>query len=347
MNSNKYDEYDLWFSDNAGNRIRELSEAAEKPGAAIEIYHSSIMPGWKRNIDFYLRVQENLEKNQVKICGIRDGDYPFRLKEIYDPPYILYYKGRLPDNSSRMSAVVGSRKATAYGRKMAFEIGKILGGHGVTVVSGMALGADSSAHRGCLEAEGITAAVLGSGVDICTPSSNYRLMKEITESGGGVLSEFVPGTPGYPYNYPRRNRIISGMSENVIVIEADEKSGTSVTANMALEQGRDVFALPGNINSVMSRGTNRLIKEGAVPLISVENILEEMNIPFRGRKKSVSGLSGTERKVLGYIENTGITDMDELCMEFGKNSYEIAGIVTVLEIKGFILKSEGKITVAK
>lgn len=347
MNENKYDEYDLWFSDNAGNRIRTLFEVAEKAGGARELYSSCAVPGWKRNIGVYLKIKESLEKNSIKICCIKDREYPSRLREIYDPPYILYYKGSLPDNSSRISAVVGSRKATSYGRKMAFEIGKILGEHGVTVVSGMALGADSSAHRGCLEGNGITAAVLGSGVDICTPSSNHQLMEEIIGRDGCVLSEFLPGTPGYPYNYPRRNRIISGMSENVIVIEADEKSGTSVTANMALEQGRDVFALPGNINSVMSRGTNRLIKEGAVPLISVDSILDEMSISYSRKKKPHENLSPAEKQVFGYIETSGTADMDELCMKLGKNSYEIAGIVTVLEIKGFILKSEGKITVAK
>ncbi|MDO4481412.1 MAG: DNA-processing protein DprA [Bacillota bacterium] len=347
MNENKYDEYDLWFADNAGNRIRTFFELVEKPGGARELYDSNAVPGWKRNIGIYIKIKENLDKNRIEICCIKDAEYPAKLREIYDPPYILYYKGRLPDNSSRMSAVVGSRKATSYGRKMAFEIGKILGEHGVTVVSGMALGADSSAHRGCLEGKGITAAVLGSGADVCTPASNYRLMEEIIDCEGCVLSEFIPGTPGYPYNYPKRNRIISGMSENVIVIEADEKSGTSVTAGMALEQGRDVFALPGNINSVMSRGTNRLIKEGAVPIISVESILEEMNIPVRNNKKSAEKLSREENRILRYIQNSGTADMDGLCMEFGKNSYEIAGIVTVLEIKGYIIKNEGKITVAK
>lgn len=342
-----YDEYELWFSDNAGNQIKGTMELVDALGDVKELYYSELMPRWKRNIEFYKRKLEELKEKDIKICRLNDEDYPLGLKEIHDPPYLIYYKGSLPDRRLRMSAVVGSRKASSYGRRMAFEIGKILALHGVAVVSGMALGADSNAHKGCLEAGGITAAVLGSGVDKCTPTSNLALMESIIAKGGCVLSEYLPGTPGYPYNYPRRNRIISGMCENVIVIEADERSGTSVTANMALEQGREVFALPGNIDSVMSRGTNRLIKEGAIPLISVENIIEEMNIPSRQSGKAASTLSEIETLVLKYIENSGAVIFDELCIGLGKSSYEIAGIVTALEIKGYILKNEGKIIIAK
>lgn len=343
----EYDVYDMWFSDHAGRRVRELWEKAEKMGGTRFFYESELMPSWKRDIRKYERACEEIKKTGIGVCSIRDGDYPQILKEIYDPPFLLYYKGELPKKNARICGIVGSRKATAYGRKMAYDFGKILGENGVWVVSGMALGADSCAHKGCLDAGGMTAAVLGSGVDVCTPSSNKKLFEEIIGSGGCVLSEFLPGTPGYASNYPRRNRIISGMSENIIVTEADEKSGTSVTANMALEQGREVFALPGNITSIMSKGTNRLIKEGAVPLISVDDILLEMGISVSKIKTKGPSLSEEEQKVLNIIEEAGEVSMDGLSLLYGKSSPELYGILTVLEIKGVILKNNGKIIVAK
>ncbi|MBE6020988.1 MAG: DNA-protecting protein DprA [Clostridiales bacterium] len=343
----KYDVYDMWFSDHAGRRVMELWETAKDLGGTRAFYESDMMPSWKRNIGTYEKSYEKINKSDIKVCSLWDGDYPELLKEIYDPPFLLYYKGKLPEKMTRICGIVGSRKATSYGKRLAYDFGKILGEHEVWVISGMALGADSCAHKGCIDGGGLTAAVLGSGADVCTPSSNRKLYEEIIESGGCVLSEFLPGTPGYASNYPKRNRIISGMSENIIVTEADEKSGTSVTAGMALEQGREVFALPGNITSVMSRGTNRLIKEGATPLISVEDILWEMGIYDEHRKNKMPELSEAELKVLRIIEKKGEICIDELQILYGKSSSELYGIVTVLEIKGVILKNNGKIIIAK
>ncbi len=343
----KYDEYDLWVSENAYGRVREVLELMEEYGGARAIYESSRFPKWKREINRFSGAMEAAEKNGIGICGIYDEDYPDMLRYIDDPPYILYYKGRLPVENKGMCSVVGSRKATGYGRTMAYDIGKILGSHGVTVVSGMALGADACAHRGCIDGGGITAAVLGSGADLCTPLSNLKLRDKIIDSGGCIISEFTPGTPGYAANYPRRNRIISGMSESLIVVEADNKSGTSITANLALEQGRDVYALPGNINSVMSRGTNRLIKEGAVPLISLEDLLEEIVPDQPENRKCMRELSDDEYDVIEYVSSRGSVSVNELCENFVKTVNDISVILTVLEMKGCILNENGKIIIAK
>lgn len=347
MNEVEYDEYDMWLSSNSGNAVRDVLELKEELNGAKSIYESKLFPKWKRNITIYKSALDYIQKSDINICGIYDEEYPYMLKNIYDPPYILYYRGRLPDNSKRTFSIVGARKATVYGKSMSYDIGKTLGRNGVVVVSGMALGADSCAHRGCLDGGGITVAVLGSGVDLCTPSSNLILMNRILENEGCVISEFIPGTPGYAANYPKRNRIISGMSESTIVVEADEKSGTSITARMALEQGRDVFALPGNINSVMSRGTNRLIKEGAIPLISKEDLLDDLDIRPRAEEKKTVILDSEEKEIYEYINKKGVTDIDEICGGLGKYPWKVSGILTILELKGLIMVDRGKIIIAK
>ncbi|MBR6503590.1 MAG: DNA-processing protein DprA [Firmicutes bacterium] len=340
-------EYDLWFADHAGRNIRQFLEEADLPDPQ-ELYESRQYPRWERDLDLYRRCLKRAEKARMRMIRLTDPEYPFRLKEIHDPPWVLFVRGELPDPDRISCAIVGARKATGYGLKMAAELGKILGENGVNVISGMALGADSEAHRGCLKGGGYTAAVLGSGADVCTPYSNRSLMKEILDRGGCVLSEQLPGTPGMPDNYPRRNRIISGISDCVIVVEADERSGTSITANMALEQGRDVYALPGNITSVMSRGTNRLIRDGAVPLISVESILEELDIETaREQEDKLPPLGKDEEIVYRTLKQTGMAAADELCALTGKTPGEVAGLLGVMEIKGLVLRSGGKIMIAK
>lgn len=344
----RYNEYDLWLSENAGNDIRRILEIKDEIGSAKALYEGNFFNKWKRNIEKYVTALDIIEKSDINICGIYDDEYPYLLKNIYDPPYILYYRGKLPGNSCRMCSIVGSRKSTSYGRKIAVETGKALGRNGVVVVSGMALGADSCAHSGCLDGKGITVAVLGSGVDVCTPVSNRKLMNSILESGGCVLSEYSPGTPGYGSNYPRRNRIISGMTEAVVVIEADLRSGTSITASMALEQGRDVFALPGNINSALSRGTNRLIKEGAIPLTEVADILEAFDIEEdSSRKRRMPEMGTDEMAVYEFIHERGAADLEEICVGTGKTPQETAGIVSVMELKGIVFMNYGKIMIAK
>lgn len=232
---------------------------------------------------------------RVSACGANvityhDPAYPQALKYTEDPPAVLYCRGKLlPDELC--VAIVGSRRATWYGLDMSKRLSSELAKHGVTVVSGMARGVDSKAHCGALEAGGRTIAVLGCGVDIVYPKENRSLMEEICRKGA-VISEFLPGTEPIPFNFPARNRIISGLSQGVVIVEASEKSGSLITADYALEQGRDVFAVPGNINSMNSSGTNRLIREGARIITCAGDILDELNISHE------SNLNFYERKKL-------------------------------------------------
>lgn len=218
-----------------------------------------------------------LEKHQVQIVTLADSGYPELLRTIFDPPPVLYIKGTLSERDRLAVAVVGSRKSSSYGRLTAEKICLDLVSRGVTVVSGLARGIDSFAHRGALKGRGRTIAVLGNGVDYVYPRENRKLYEEIVEKGA-VISEFPLGTPPDRKNFPVRNRIISGLSLGVVVVEASDRSGALITADLALEQGREVLAIPGNISSYTSRGTHRLIKQGAKLVETVEDILEELSL---------------------------------------------------------------------
>lgn len=221
---------------------------------------------------------EHLERKEI--CCLRRGtdDYPKRLESIDAPPYMLYLKGRIQEEALPSVAIVGARKCSAYGKNYAGQYGESLAARGFLVVSGMASGVDGAAQRGALVAEGKTVAVLGCGVDVCYPRENFGLYQDILEGGGAVLSEYLPGMPPLPQNFPARNRIISGLSDLVLVMEAREKSGSLITADMALEQGKDVYALPGPVDSLLSRGCNLLIRQGAGVLLSPEELLEELEL---------------------------------------------------------------------
>ena len=199
-----------------------------------------------------------LEKVGGKIIAFNDDAYPRRLKDIYDPPALLYVRGELRREDELAVAIVGSRKTSPYGRWFTEKIGRDLACHGVTIVSGMARGIDSVAHKGALQGGGRTIAVLGCGVDVIYPSENRDLFYQIIEHGA-VLSEFPMGSPPEGGHFPRRNRIISGLSIGVVIVQASAKSGSLITAGYALEQGREVFAVPGNVGAEGSRGSNQLI----------------------------------------------------------------------------------------
>ena len=217
---------------------------------------------------------EKMISSGIRVTGLNDPDYPQNLKKIYDPPLGLFYRGTIPDNYSYIS-IVGSRKATTYGRKTAYDLAAGLAGFGVCVISGMARGIDSCAHNGALAAKGKTIAVLGCGVDVVYPPENGNLMDRIIENGA-VMSELLSDTPPLAQHFPVRNRIISGMSDATVVVEAARESGSLITADFASEQNRDVFAVPGNITSDSSTGTNALIKQGARLCAGVGDILCEI-----------------------------------------------------------------------
>lgn len=228
-----------------------------------------------KNLKQAYAILDVCEKKDIHICTYHDGAYPGKLKNIADPPLVLYYKGHLPDWDNRpVVAVVGTRNATPYGLNAARHIGTQLAQCGGIVVSGMAAGIDGSAISGALRSDGTVVGVLGCGVDVVYPASHKRLFAD-TERFGCLISEFSPGTPPLKWNFPKRNRIISGLSNGVLVVEAPAKSGALITARQAAEQGRDVFVVPGNIDVSTCAGSNALLREGAIAVSSGWDILSE------------------------------------------------------------------------
>lgn len=234
-------------------QTEKLSSLTEADRSAVAKARKNLDPQWLRG--------ELLEKG-ISFVSLGEKEYPRRLRQIPDPPFGLYYRGRLPGNERAM-AIVGSRARSEYGRQAARLIGRGLARAGIAVVSGLALGIDADGHKGALEGGGYTAAVLGCGVDVCYPAGNRFLYDRILEQGGGILSEYHPGQPPMARLFPARNRIISGLCEGVIVVEARQKSGSLITADYATEQGRDVWALPGRVSDPLSGGCNQLIRQGA------------------------------------------------------------------------------------
>ena len=218
---------------------------------------------------------EKMLEQKISIITIEDTEYPNNLKNIYDKPLVLYVKGNKEILKEFSIAVIGCRECSNYGKNVAKNIGYSLAKHNINVISGMAKGIDTYSHIGCMEAQGKTIAVLGNGLDYVYPKENIKIYNEIIETGGAIISEYINGTRPSKMNFPARNRIISGLSDGVIVVEAKEKSGTLITVDFALEQGKDVFIVPGNITSNNSRGTNNLIKQGAKLITCMEDVLEE------------------------------------------------------------------------
>ncbi len=218
-----------------------------------------------------------LMEQGIGFISIEQADFPEKLQNIPDTPYALYYIGNLPDPNRKTVAIVGARGRSAYGSEIATKLAKALSDHGVQVISGMAKGIDADAHRGALEGQGDTFAVLGCGVDVCYPKENRYLYQRILDKGG-IISEYPPNTQPKAQLFPARNRIISGYSDCVVVIEAREKSGSLITADYAMEQGRDVYAVPGRISDSLSAGCNKLIKQGAGIVQSVEDFLADLDI---------------------------------------------------------------------
>ena len=210
-----------------------------------------------------------------ELC-ITDDEYPKCLKEIFNPPKKLYVWGDVKVLNNIGISIVGSRNCSKYGKEMSQKFAYMLAKHNINIISGLARGIDTNAHIGCLKAKGKTIAVLGSGLNVIYPPENEKLAQNIVSQGGAIISEFPIGTKPLPVNFPKRNRIISGLSKAVVVVEATKKSGTAITVDFALEQGRDVYAIPGNVNQVTSDGTNELIKQGAKPLTSIQDILQDL-----------------------------------------------------------------------
>lgn len=286
------------------------------------------------------------ENHNISIVKKTDAEYPAALLKIKNPPQSLYCIGDVSLMKQKCLAVVGSRKCSEYGRQTAMKIGKTAAENEVVIVSGMAKGIDSFGHLGALRNGGKTIAVLGGGVNVCYPASNRRLYEEICESGL-VISETEPGIKPMPYMFPLRNRIISGLSEGIAVVEAGTSSGSLITAEIAAEQGRDVFAVPGNINSPYSLGTNKLLTDGAIPIATVDDIFTGIGVSPRAAAEQLENLGDDEALIYSFVKNKGETTIDELCAKLGKDAFFVNGIVGVMEIKGLLSFNLGKIFVAK
>jgi len=273
----------------------------------------------------------------IKSVSIKDKNYPRLLKEISGPPAILNYRGELPKKEDFLIAVVGSRACTSYGRRVAEEVAFYLAKEGFVIVSGLALGIDSIAHQAALDADGKTIAVLGCGCDIIYPYCHRKLADDMIKSGGAIISEFDNGYPPLRQNFPQRNRIISGISYATVIIEATLKSGAIITAKLALDQNREVFAVPGPIYSSNSQGCNNLIKIGAFPVTSPEDILLALDVKPKSsaRKDLVTNLNKDEELIFSLISKNAIA-IDKLKELSKLDIADLNSAVIMLEIKGLI-----------
>ncbi len=287
-----------------------------------------------------------LERLGIAVLTLDDTGYPPRLREIADPPPVLYVRGEISPADEWAVAVVGTRRATAYGRQVAARVVGEIARAGVTIVSGLARGIDTYAHRAALEAGGRTIAVLGSGLDRLYPVENARLAEEIV-AGGAVISEFPLGTPPDAVNFPRRNRVVSGLALGTLVVEADFKSGAMITATRAAEQGRDVFAVPGSILSPLSSFPNQLLKEGAKVVTSATDVLEELHLDLAVEQQAARQTlpaDPTEARVLAVLTHEP-NHVDEICRAAELPTAQVSATLTMLELKGFARQLGGMLYV--
>ncbi|RMG27263.1 MAG: DNA-protecting protein DprA [Methanobacteriota archaeon] len=288
-----------------------------------------------------------MEQHGISCLSIWDEQYPELLKNSFDPPVVLFYKGKIPEPWPPIVAVVGTRLPSAYGKMVTEKLVSELVNEGIAIVSGLARGIDTIAHQISLKRGGKTYAVLGCGVDYVYPPENRKLYEAIQQEGA-LFSEYFIGTQPDAGNFPRRNRIISGMSLGVLVVEAGEKSGALITAANAVEQNREVFAVPGNINNPKSKGTNRLIQQGAKLVTSVDDILEEIHIQIKqkqAREKPLPpNLNALERQLLEHLTHEP-KHIDKLVSELKESPSAILSRLLTLELMGLVKQLSGKMFV--
>ncbi len=289
---------------------------------------------------------KKMEKSGAQLISFWDKEYPLLLKQIYDPPALLFVKGNLSEMDKTAIAIVGTRRPTDYGKIITEKLASELAQKGLTIVSGLAYGVDTLAHKYTLQSGSRTIAVLGSGVDVIYPNENYSLSEKII-SNGAIISEFPMGTGPDRNNFPRRNRIICGLSIGVVVIEAGTKSGALITAAMALEQNREVFAVPGNIDNPKSIGTNTLIKQGAKAITSIDDIFEELSAHLehsinKGPARiNESLLNENELKILNILSHEP-KHIDAIARSAEQSSPQVSSLLLTLELKNFIKQLAGK-----
>jgi len=334
------------FADPAAVFRASAAELAEIEGLHRELIHSIA------NFNDWAEIDKEIQRARaagIKMIPFSDAAYPASLRAIADPPPLLYVKGELRDNDSKAIAIVGSRSASDCGRRIARDLARGLASFGFTVVSGMARGIDGMAHESALQAGGRTLAVLGSGVDHAYPPEHEMLYRRISENGA-VISELPMGARPIAFNFPARNRLISGLSLGVVVVEATEKSGSLITASLAAEQGREVFAVPGEAGASRSRGSHRLIRQGAKLVETVEDIIEEIapQLSRRGDAAPASARSLPEnsgpaaRQIFALLKETSL-QVDQVIEQSGLPAPQVLQVLLDLELQGFVCQTPGKI----
>lgn len=340
-------------------RLRALLtcfQSAEQVWRATEkeLYASHTLPesviqkliSYRRKTDI-ARIQEDMRRVGVQCVTCVESNYPMLLGQTNNPPAVLFYKGNLPEGN-RIVSIVGSRKATPYGVNVSYRLAKELAAHGVTIVSGGARGIDRAAHKGALASGGATIVVAASGLDYVYPQENRKLFKAVCEHGGAVVSEYPLGVRPCGRQFPARNRIIAGMSCGVIVVEAAERSGSLITSDFALEEGRDVFAVPGSIFSSLSKGTNRLLRKGAICVTCSVEILQEYNwgiteIPQPGH---ADVLEPDEEWVYRFCSTGSMVTEEEILEQSGFSIPRLKLLLVKLQCKGKIREVRNGVFVA-
>lgn len=356
--TNERMKYEFWLSSIDGIGPKTIKQLMKYTSGAYEIYHlppadlmavrgiceaeASLIFESRKTFDIE-KEWEKLAEKSIHFITRNSVQYPERLKEIQDAPYWLYYIGELPSDEEMSVAVVGARACTDNGAKWAYEIGEKMADLGVSVVSGLARGIDGHSHRGALAHGGKTFAVMGCGVDVVYPEEHWKLYEDILEGGGGIISEYKPSTAPRPKLFPPRNRIISGLSDVLIVVEAREKSGTLITADAALEQNRDVYVLPGRINDINSRGTNRLIKQGAGIILDIEDLAADLGLRSDGgavRKRNLELKLEKEEFIVYSNLDLRSKGLEEIASSTGMSVPELAVIIMGLMDKGYITETD-------
>jgi DNA processing protein len=288
------------------------------------------------------QVWEKIEAQGIRILTWQDEAYPTRLKEIDQPPPVMYIRGEYLLDDLFAVAIVGTRRVTPYGRQVTEELASFLASNGITIISGLARGVDAIAHQCALKAGGRTIAVLGTGVDKIYPPEHKNLAEQMLERGA-LISDYVPGTPPDASNFPPRNRIISGLSLAVVVVEAGETSGALITAGFAAEQGREVFSVPGSILAPQSKGTNKLIQNGALPLLSVNDLMQALDINRIGEHKTARKAlpaDETEARLLSVL-NSEPMHVDEIRNQADLPIEKVSATLALMELKGMVKQLGG------
>lgn len=333
-------------------RLKHLLAHFEDPGRILSAKYSALrdcpgideelaraVAGYRRGDETEQRIKAARDSG-VQTLGFRDPEYPANLKDLAHMPPVLFARGAVVEEDRLAAAIVGTRRATHYGRQVAERFAQVFAQNGVTVVSGLARGVDTCAHKAALEAGGRTIGVLGCGLDVFYPPENRRLYDEVAASGA-VISEFAPGTEPLAMNFPKRNRVVSGLSRAVVAVEAGEKSGVLNTAAWAADQGRDVYAVPGPVTSPLSLGSNRLLLTGARPATCPEDVIRDLGVAVQLEEKAKVDISAEEAPVMEALSADPL-HVDEICETLGMPMATLLGVLMQLELKGVVRQLPGK-----